>query len=447
MEKSNKVKNNIRAFFKKIDEGLDRIYQWFRKLLMHHGYLLFAIFLSICALALRYVIARFPSHDDYAFIFPWIKNFRENGHLAYLKVMQGDYPPLYMTFLALISYLPAGREITSYAYNYPLYDMMYVKTFSFIFDFLMAYGFYKIVRLKNPDQPLLSFIAYIVPLFLSTVLINSAFWGQCDAIYVSLVVWSIYFILKEKPWVSSIFLGLAFAFKLQTVFIIPFYGYLWLRKKFKLRYFLLSFMVVFLTFIPCYIAGAPFLAPFEKYGNLTVEYMNPNYNSGSLYTFLSNIKVHPDHVNETYELIHYGGIFFGLAMSFFTLFIFFKKQIRASMDACLAIGAFYALLVPFVLPHMHERYFFMADILIVLYCLGNKKKYGLIFVSQLASLITLMPYIFESWFIPSWGSYSLRIATLLNLGMLVVIFKDILSLPTYSSELEDVEKNLQDVSL
>lgn len=62
--------------------------------------------------------------------------------------MQGDYPPLYMTLLALMSYLPAGPEITTQRYTYFLYDMFYVKTLSFIFDFVLAFGIYKLVSLK-----------------------------------------------------------------------------------------------------------------------------------------------------------------------------------------------------------------------------------------------------------------------------------------------------------
>lgn len=452
MEENQKsFKEKWSRFCHKVNDICDIIFSWFKNLLDHHGLLLFAIFLSLCALGIRYAVFKYPSHDIYAFIFPWIRNFRENGNLAYLKNMQGDYPPLYMTLLALMSYLPAGPEITTQRYTYFLYDMFYVKTLSFIFDFVLAFGIYKLVSLKNKDNHLLCFISYVVPLFLPTVLVNSAFWGQCDVIYVSLVVWSVYFVLKDKGITASIFLGLAFSHKLQTIFIIPLYGYLWLKQKYKLRYFIISFLTVFVTFLPAYIAGASFTAPFEKYGNLTQEYMNPNYNSGSIYAFIQDISFKSSDVssdpnkyaNYVYRLIHYGGIIFALAMSFFFFMILYKKDIQPTVEKMVSIGAFYAILLPFTLPHMHERYFFMADIMVLAYCLVNKKKYWLIFVAQLASMITLMPYIFNSYIISSWGHHTLRIAALLNLLMLFVIFKDIvISNPKLESpHLEEVTQN------
>ncbi len=429
----------------------DTIFLWFKKILDHYGLLILAIFLSLCALGVRYAVFRYPSHDIYAFIFNWIKNFRANGNLAYLKEMQGDYPPLYMTVLALISYLPSGPEVTTQRYNYFLYDMFYVKTLSFIFDFVLAFGVYKLVRLKNKDNHLLCFISYIVPLFLPTVLVNSAFWGQCDVIYVAFVVWSVYFILKDDTFVSrmlsSAFIGLALANKLQTIFIIPLFGYLWLKRKYKLRYLVFTISTVFVTFIPAYILGASFVAPFQKYINLTQEYMNPNYNSGSIYSFIQDIAYRINdsgepsnqYANYVYNLIHYGGMIFALAISFFFLIILYKKDIQPTVEKMVGVGAFYAILLPFTLPHMHERYFFMADIMVLVYCLVNKKKYWLIFVAQLASMITLMPYIFNSYIISSWGHHTLRIAALLNLFMLYVIFKDIIS-PGNKAQSASLEK-------
>ncbi len=440
------------SFFQKIDSGLDKAYRWFRNLLSDHGFTIFAAFFLVLALALRYAVARFPSGDLSSCIFPWIKNFRENGHLAYLKVMQGDYPPFYMTILALISYLPAGPEVTGYghALNYPynLYDMMYVKTISFAFDVVLAIGVYKIVRLYHQNNKTLCLAAFIIPLFLPTIFVNSGFWGQCDGLYVGLVVWCVYYALKGQSLPASVFLGLAFSHKLQTIFIIPFLGYLWLRHRFKLRYFLVSFLVVFLTFLPCYMAGAPFVAPFEKYGTLTIEYPAPNYNSGSLYTFIQDIYYVEKYVDGvlvttkygTYDLVHYGGIFFGLAVTAMALAVIYKKNIRPSQQSSTAIAALFAMLMPFVLPHMHERYFYMGEVMVMIYCLTNKKKYWLIPLVQLSGMITYMPYIFNSYFIDSLGLDSLRIATILNFVVIYTIWREIMKCPRYQDELEDLQE-------
>ena len=93
----------------------------------------------------------------------------------------------------------------------------------------------------------------------------------------------------------------------------------------------------------------------------------------------------------------------------------------------MAIGALFAVLMPFVMPHMHERYFFMADIMIVLYCLVNKRKYYLIILSQLSSMITLMWYTYGSLMIDNWGIDTFKISTIINAFMIVILFKDIIN--------------------
>lgn len=438
-------------FKKKADASCHRVYLWFRSLLEHRGFLLVAIILSILALAVRYSLMPYPSNDMIGFIFPWIKNFRLNGHLAYLAQMQGDYPPAYMTILALFSYFDSGPLVTSYgnALNYPygLYDMIMVKSLSFFFDFFLAYGCYKIVKKVRKESLALQFLAFVVPLFLPTICLNSGLWGQCDAIYVSFIVWCVYYTLEDNPLKASIMFGLSLAFKLQAIFILPFLGFLWLRKKFKLRYFFLSLGVVFLTFLPCYAAGAPFLSPFEKYANLTVEYAAPNYNSGSLYSFIQNIfwAQNSDVSTQipTYDLIHFAGIFFGLACAFASLFFFYQRKIRPTKEAMVLIAAFYAIMIPFVLPHMHERYFYMADIFILLYCLTNKKRYWLILLMQFSSVISYMPFLLNTYFISSFGDHSLRLATIANAVIIAVLLKDILSLPRYEKGKCDLSEQEQ----
>lgn len=425
----------IKSILKKItiyfNNACDSIYEEFRLIFDKYGFAIIMGLIAALAIVMRYAITPIPSHDLYAFIFPWLKNFRENGNLAYLGAMQGDYPPLYMTLLAFISYLPSGELVEAYEYSYFANDIYYVKTLSFIFDFVIAIGTYLIVTHLYKENKGLRLVSFALPLLLPTVITNSAFWGQCDAIYVGCVVMAVYFLIKDNPKWSSVFLGLAFAFKIQTIFIVPLFGFAWLRNKFPLRYFLLSFLTLFITFIPCYLAGASFISPFEKYGNLTTQYMDPNLNSGSMYTFIQDIcsGKSEEIKQKVYEAIHIGGIMFALIASVTTWYTLHINKVKATEKSIVAIGALFAVLMPFVMPHMHERYFFMADIMIMIYCLVNKKKYYLIILSQLSSIITLMWYTYGSMMIDNWGVDTFKISTIINAFMIIILFKDILSMP------------------
>ena len=159
--------------------------------------------------------------------------------------------------------------------------------------------------------------------------------------------------------------------------------------------------------------------------------MNPNYNSGSMYTFIQDIYngKSEEMKNKVYEIIHIGGIIFALVTTITAWYTLHIKKVKASTESLVAIGALFAILMPFVMPHMHERYFFMADIMILIYCLVNKKKYYLIILSQLSSMITLMWYTYGSLMIDNWGVDTFKISTIINAFIIVILFKDILSMP------------------
>ena len=42
-------------------------------------------------------------------------------------------------------------------------------------------------------------LGFFLTLLLPTVLLNGAFWGQCDSIYGALAVWSLVFALEDRP--------------------------------------------------------------------------------------------------------------------------------------------------------------------------------------------------------------------------------------------------------
>jgi Gpi18-like mannosyltransferase len=102
----------------------------------------------------------------------------------------------------------------------PLSKIVAIKGAAIIFDFLQAYAVYLVVTIFRQDHytpPM----AGLASLFLPTVFINSAFWGQIDATYTSLTLFSLYFALKARSRSAWAFFGAALAFKPQAVFFLP----------------------------------------------------------------------------------------------------------------------------------------------------------------------------------------------------------------------------------
>ena len=70
-----------------------------------------------------------------------------------------------------------------------------IKFVSIIFDYVCAIYSLKIVYKLTNKNILLSLIAYASVLFLPTVMLNGAMWGQCDSIYTSFILISLYYLL------------------------------------------------------------------------------------------------------------------------------------------------------------------------------------------------------------------------------------------------------------
>src|SRR5699024_8698133 len=109
--------------------------------------------------------------------------------------------------LALFSYL--GTD-----------DLYLIKLLSTLFDVLLAFGAMRLAGLFTRSRVRLLFV-YFAVLFWPTVVLNSAVWGQCDSIYVSLALLALYWGMSGKPALGMAAMACSFAFKLQAVFIMP----------------------------------------------------------------------------------------------------------------------------------------------------------------------------------------------------------------------------------
>ena len=131
----------------------------------------------------------------------------------------------------------------------PLGPLVGIKLISVSFDLVLGYFSYRIVRLRYPHGWAPTVAAAAV-LFLPTVVLNSALWGQIDATYTSLALGGLYFMLRRRPWLACTFFGLALSFKLQVVFLFPVLLLLLLRRWAPWRALLMVPLVFVLMDLP-----------------------------------------------------------------------------------------------------------------------------------------------------------------------------------------------------
>ncbi len=335
--------------------------QWIKK---HYDMIIVGLSI-ILSIWIRFLCRDVLSGDYETFLSGWVNFFRENNGWQGLRHAVGDYNVVYQYILVVISYLPFS-------------DLYLIKLVSCIFDVLLAVGCAKVISASGASK-VMQRIAFSVVLLLPTVWMNSAYWGQCDSIYVAFIIWSVYCLLKKKNYASMALLALAFTFKLQTIFIFPLYFIELVRRNVKLRHVAVFPLTYLVTCIPALIYGKPFADIIGIYVNQTTEYNLMTMNSPSVMQFFDVIAYQP-----TIEKL---GIIAAAVYALTICFIALKRK-NHEPKHMIALGLLFSLGIPFFLPHMHDRYFYMAGIFAVLYtCLYGKKRIWVMLLVEAVSLI------------------------------------------------------------
>ena len=310
-------------------------------------YILLIVFGILCKLILLPV----KTGDFVGFLEPWLAFIKSHGYFSSLKYGFYDYTPSYIYILILIA-------------KTGLNPLFLVKFVSIIFEYVAAFFVGKIASLKYSSNKVIWIAMAIVPI-LPTILLNSSYLSQCDSIYASFVVGSIFFALTKKQLLSVLFLGIAFAFKMQTVMLLPFFFVLMLRGKINWYYFLVIPIVFLISLTPAWFYGRSFTDLLNVYISQTNHYQFLTLNFPNLYIWISN---------DYYQSVKTAGILFTFAFTLFSGIWLSSKKCNFSFENWIRLAFLSAIVIPFLLPGMHERYMYLGDLLGVLYFLVIRKN-------------------------------------------------------------------------
>ena len=387
---------------KRCQAGYDRFLANGRKVFEGSWFWIAIALVSALGFLSRIAMFDFVSNDVAAFLIGWYRIFYEKGIRVALAEDIGDYTPAYMYVLGFISLFRPAPESLSFVHA--------LKYVSCLFDYVSAIFVLLLCLNRLRTEKWVALIGYTTALFLPTILLNSAFWGQCDSIFTAFCVASLYYLSGNHQRTGLILYGCAFAFKLQSVFLLPFLVYLVLVKRLKLRFFLYIPLVYLLFALPSAICGRDFLQILIIYGNQGASYPYLVLNAPSLYAFFS------DSMSNEKAIVNYlipSSVFAGLSL------------IGALMLVLFEIAYFFALLAPFVLPKMHERYFYLADAFACYFFVVKPKKFYVALLSTFGSLTGYINYLFDfTWFRDD--NTTLRIGALMILLALILTGYDLL---------------------
>ena len=368
---------------------------------------LFAAAFAFTALALviRASLLDYQSDDYLTFLAPWTQFFRDNGGFAALRYSLGNYNPPYMYFLALFSY-------------FDISELHLIKLLSVLFDVLLAWACMKLLGLYTGSRTKLLGV-FLAVLYLPTVVINGAYWAQCDSIYAFFGLFALYLGLRGRGCASMVSLAACFAFKLQAVFIIPVFFILLLAKRIRWRE-LLVFPAAYIVFmLPALIAGRPFIETMTLYFSQAGTVGDAmNYNAPSLtsmFQWSGN--------TEGWAMLLIAAAFALVLASYIVAAVK-----RRELDDTVILG--FALLlsmgIPYLLPHMHDRYFFISGVLAIVLAFRDRRFFPVPLLAELASLHCYYAYFVRYYLVqPRIGGIFMLIALLLTAAYIIVHMRKI----------------------
>ncbi len=337
----------------------------------HSEVLLAGLFLT-AGLAIRFHLFSFESVDYRDAFLPWYKQL---GGLRGMREFATitDYTPSYVYLLAFLA-------------EFNLSPLLGMKAVSVMFDVALATGVWLIAREITDRTSLLPVLCAGAVFMCPTVFSNSAFWGQCDVIYATFIVFSFLAVIRQK-YLWAVFLwGAAFAFKIQSIFILIPFLVLFLQGQIKTTQFLLLPVAYIVMGIPAFLLGAPLADVALVYIKQAGNYPTYALNAPSAYAMLVGVPWMESLKSAGITLAMFAGVFISLMV------VFSKKNLTQTQLVLLMFLS--VLLFPFILPKMHERYFYLADVFSILFAFCYRKYWYIPIFVVFASYCGYYPFLF-----------------------------------------------------
>jgi len=367
------------------------------------------IILALALLTLRITLWRYFVNSDLQNAFlPWQTYLLEHGRWHALQHPFSMYFPAYFDLTAMTSYLDGHINRISQ-----------IKLLSFVFDIVTAViAYYLVGRLTRGSMPrgrrsVAQLVAPFCILAGPTVLVNGAVWGQSDIVYTCFLLLSTFSVIVGSGAFAVLFFGLAFAFKLQAIFLSPFIAAMVLQKRIRWWHLLLLPVGWLAALVPPMLNGARAL-----------EFLSLTSSQGETFPTLAINVGNPWIIADRIHLNVHFGTLVGIAL---TALLMIALTIWGSQPAfrgarnTLAFATLSLLSLAYVMPKMHDRYFFPAEIfLCILSCVD------LAFVLPAALVLTASLICYGNYFLYHVRYSVLAGALLANTAALWLVFQQVM---------------------
>lgn len=314
--------------------------------------------------------------DMRLFLFPWYQHILQHGPVGAFAEPFSNYTPPYLYLMAAGS-LAHGM----------LSPLTVIKLLSVAGTGFLALAVADLMKAAGAEARRAVFV-FLLP----TVVLNAALLGQCDALWAGACVFAVAAMIRGRTAASMIWCGVAIAFKAQAAFVAPFVIGALIGRRAPLWQWTIPALVYAALMLPAWLLGWPasdlatvYLRQFEYFdgpGSLSNPWRWAAYFARA--------------AAPSFYIIGYAAA----AASAVAIGALAARASRPK--AMLTLALLSATALPFLLPKMHERYMFLADVLALALALAVRSRTSIAIAIgvQLASLSALASYVYN-WPVPA----------------------------------------------
>ncbi|MBO4823189.1 MAG: hypothetical protein J5580_01320 [Clostridia bacterium] len=348
--------------------GILSLRQWCRykitgKTTLLTGLILISIFL------VSIWLINYESYDWCVFLKAWCGEYQNMTWGESLRNITtiSDYTPFYNYFLIIFSHL------------FDLQGCLYaIKYLTFLFSIAMAVVMEFIIC--TIKQSKFSYLHLACFLILPPILLESNVWAQCDTIYTTFALLAFYFALKHRSVLCFISLGLSFAIKLQFLFIVPIIFIMLLirdkdgHKYLSWKWIWLALCMYAINFLPLF-TGANLIDLLKVYFLQIGSQRMLSLNCMNIPFLFENL-LQSSYSDQTYLVLVIIFSIIGIAATMALLILVLRAHHRRCLTAVdlVRYALCFAMVMVYFMPKMHDRYFFIAFVLSIIWAIVEPSK-------------------------------------------------------------------------
>lgn len=308
--------------------------------------------------------------------FGWSQRLNEVGFMNfYSDSVWTGYTPGFLYVLYFLGLIKDLFQITDAQFY------IFLKLPAVLAEIITALLVYWIIPIK---YKLWRKIALVFILFNPAFIFNSSIFGQFDGLFSSILLLTIYFLVKNKYYSASFFWGLAFLLKPQAILILPIFLFYFL-KNYSFRKIIFMSIISILTTI---IGFFPFFPNNFIYGPIMlIVNLLDYYPYTSIFAYniwgMQGFWINDNNLFLTLTYQHWGYLFFILYLAFASLYGIKRKISLYSMITLFSLGSF------FLITRMHERYLYPSLVFLIIVSCARRSPQLL----MLTGILTLIHFL------------------------------------------------------